>query len=152
MATRQELQGDWNTVVGNVKEKYGEITDAELLQVEGNADQLIGLIQRKSGQAREQIEAYVDSLFRGGETTIDRVNDLARDYAQSTGRAINDGYQQVAQRARQTYDQTSIAVADRPLGSVMAALGVGLITGIAIGLSIGSPRRRQPTWHDRWRM
>ncbi len=29
MATKQELKGDWNTVAGNVKEKFGEVSDNE---------------------------------------------------------------------------------------------------------------------------
>ena len=40
MTTKQELKGDWKTVAGNVKEKFGQITDDELRQVEGNAEQL----------------------------------------------------------------------------------------------------------------
>ena len=53
MATKQEITGQWNTVVGAVKEKYGQITDSELAQLKGNVDQLVGLVQRKSGQTRE---------------------------------------------------------------------------------------------------
>ncbi|MCA9132548.1 MAG: CsbD family protein [Planctomycetales bacterium] len=150
MATKQELKGDWNTIAGNVKEKYGEITDDELRQVEGNAEQLVGLIQRKTGQAREQAEAYVDSLFRGEGSTSERVGQLAYEYAESTGRAVREGYEQLASRARQGYEQTTDAVAHRPMESVVAALSIGLITGLAIGLSVAAQRRPEPTWRDRW--
>jgi uncharacterized protein YjbJ (UPF0337 family)/ElaB/YqjD/DUF883 family membrane-anchored ribosome-binding protein len=150
MTTKQELEGDWNTIAGNVKEKYGQITDDELRQVEGNADQLIGLIQRRAGQTREQAAAYVDSLCQGECSTTERVSQLAREYAESTSHAVQEGYQQVADRARQGYEQTADAVAHRPMESVFAALSIGLITGIAIGISIGAAHRPEPTWRDRW--
>lgn len=146
MTTKQELKGDWNTVAGTVKEKYGQISDQELKQVEGNMDQLIGLIQRKSGQSREQVEAYVESLCSGEGTVADQVSQ----YAQSAGQAVRAGYQQASSSAREGYQQTSDAVAHRPMESVFAAFGVGLVTGIAIGLSIAAQRRPEPTWRDRF--
>ncbi len=111
---------------------------------------MIGLIQRKSGQAREQVEAYVDSLFRGDGSTSERVKQLAHDYSESASQAFSEGYQEIADRARRGYDQTAEVVANRPFESIFAALGVGLVTGIAIGLSIGAQRRPEPSWRDHW--
>lgn len=150
MTKTQQWKGDWNRVAGNVKEKYGEINNDELRQVEGNADQLTGLIQQKTGQAREQIEAYVDALFRGEGSVTQRATELVQEYAESTRRAVQEGYQQVSQRARRGYEQSTEMVADRPMESIIAALGVGLITGIAIGMSIASRRAPEPSWRDRW--
>lgn len=59
MPTEQELRGQWGQVSGAVKERYGEITDDDLKQTEGSAQKLIGLIQEKSGQSREQVESFV---------------------------------------------------------------------------------------------
>lgn len=150
MTTKQELKGDWKSIARSVKEKYGQITDNELSQVEGNAEKLTGLIQRKTGEAREQVEAFVQSLSAGGASVAERVSELAHDYAESTSRAVNEGYQQVAQRARQGYEQTADVVAHRPMESVFAALTIGLLSGIAIGLSMGARREPEPTWRDRW--
>jgi len=35
---------------------WGWLTDDQLKQVEGNADQLIGLVHERTGETREQIE------------------------------------------------------------------------------------------------
>ena len=32
MITRQELEGHWNQVKGQVKERWGQLTDEELMQ------------------------------------------------------------------------------------------------------------------------
>lgn len=146
MTTKQEIKGDWNSIAGRVKEKYGEITDDELRQVDGNTDRLIGLVQRKSGQTREQVEAYVESLCQGECSVSDQVSQ----YAQSAGQAVRDGYQQVADSARGGFQHTSDAFSNRPMSSVSAAFGIGLLAGIAIGLSIANHRRHEPTWRDRF--
>ncbi len=149
MATKQELKGDWNTIVGSIKAKYGQITDDELRQVEGNVDKLTGLIQRKSGQTREQVEAYVESLMGGASSMTEKVSQLAHEYTDSASQAVREGYQQVAQGARRGYEQSTDLVSHRPMESVLAALSVGLAIGVAIGLSMGYSRP-EPTWRDRW--
>ena len=65
MVTKQELSGKWDSIVGSVKKKYGQITDNELKQVEGDLNQLSGLIQRKAGQSKEQVEAFLDECCGG---------------------------------------------------------------------------------------
>ena len=48
----QELQGQWNELRGKVKEKWGHLTDDDLEVQGGNFDQLIGRIQKKTGEGR----------------------------------------------------------------------------------------------------
>jgi len=60
------LSGKWKQLRGKAKERWGELTDDELDQIEGKRDQVIGLIQEKYGYAREKAEEeyddFVDSL------------------------------------------------------------------------------------------
>ncbi|MEZ4656616.1 MAG: CsbD family protein [Caldilineaceae bacterium] len=55
------LQGKWQQLKGHVKEQWGELTDNEVAQTEGNYDQLVGLLQEKYGYARERAEQEVSS-------------------------------------------------------------------------------------------
>ena len=55
MINREQLMGNWNSVVGSIKDKFGDFTKEELAKVEGNFQQLVGLIQRKTGKSQEQI-------------------------------------------------------------------------------------------------
>jgi len=41
---------------GQVKEWWGKLTDDDLEQVDGKADQLVGLLQQKYGYTREYAE------------------------------------------------------------------------------------------------
>lgn len=60
------LKGQWKQVVGRAKESWGKLTDDELLQVEGNAQRLSGLVQERYGVTREeadkQVKRFVDGL------------------------------------------------------------------------------------------
>ena len=47
------FEGKWKEMRGQVKEWWGKLTDDDLEQVEGKADQMIGLLQQKYGYTKE---------------------------------------------------------------------------------------------------
>ena len=51
-----EIKGDWNIAKGKLKQKWADLTDDDLQYVEGKQDELVGRIQKRTGQAREAIE------------------------------------------------------------------------------------------------
>ncbi len=59
---KDKLQGNWNTIKGQLKQKYGELTDNDLVYVEGKEDELLGQIQKKTGETKEALKEYIDSL------------------------------------------------------------------------------------------
>lgn len=151
MALEQKLKGDWNQVAGSVKAKYGQITDDELKEVEGNFQKLTGLVQRKTGKGIEQVEAFVHDLFEKAGIACSDVAQQTGECMQSTGQVLQQGYEYVADHARAGYEQTQRAIANRPTESVVAALAVGLIAGVAIGISLAESRRQpEPTWRNGW--
>lgn len=61
-ATTDKVKGNWNQMIGKVKEQYGELTDNDVDIAEGRVDQLIGKIQEKTGKSKEEVKAFIDSL------------------------------------------------------------------------------------------
>ncbi len=63
---KDQLQGSWKVVAGKAKEKWGELTDDELDQIDGKAEQLEGLIQQRYGRSKEEakkeVSDFIDSL------------------------------------------------------------------------------------------
>lgn len=59
---RLELKGNWNIIKGRLKQKYANLTDDDLRYEDGKDDELIGRIQKKTGQSREEIIHYIKSL------------------------------------------------------------------------------------------
>ncbi len=146
MATKQEISGKWNSIVGSVKKKYGEITDNDLKQVEGDLNKLAGLVQQKTGQSREQIEAYFDECCASADSVMGQV----ANYASDAGQAVRDGYDATAEQARRSYETSVKSMSRHPLESAGVALGVGLLVGLFVGISIGGQRERELSWRDRW--
>lgn len=50
------FKGKWKELKGSVKEKWGKLTDDDLIQIEGNATKLIGILQQKYGYDKEKAE------------------------------------------------------------------------------------------------
>lgn len=55
----EKVEGSWNQTKGAVKEQWGQLTDDDLLAIEGRRDQLVGKIQTRYGISREAAEAQV---------------------------------------------------------------------------------------------
>ncbi|AOY43997.1 MULTISPECIES: CsbD family protein [Psychrobacter] len=58
------LKGEWKQLKGSVKQKWGELTDDDLDQVEGSRDKLVGRIQERYGHAQDHAEREVDDWRR----------------------------------------------------------------------------------------
>jgi len=54
-----ELKGRWNELKGKLKQRYGELTDDDLKYEEGKEDELIGIIQKKTGQTRKELIEFL---------------------------------------------------------------------------------------------
>lgn len=54
-----QLKGDWNIIKGNLKQKWATLTDDDLQLIEGKQDELLGRIQKRTGESREAVEAAI---------------------------------------------------------------------------------------------
>lgn len=53
--TSLEIKGDWNIAKGKLKQKWAKLTDDDLQFVEGQQDELVGRIQKCTGETREAV-------------------------------------------------------------------------------------------------
>lgn len=60
------IQGNWKQVAGNVRQKWGKLTDDDLAQSNGEREVLAGKIQERYGvsqqEANWQIDEWADKL------------------------------------------------------------------------------------------
>jgi uncharacterized protein YjbJ (UPF0337 family) len=56
-------KGNWNIAKGKLKQKFAQVTDDDLQFAEGKEDELIGRIQKRTGQTKQQIEQAVNECF-----------------------------------------------------------------------------------------
>jgi uncharacterized protein YjbJ (UPF0337 family) len=61
--TTLEIKGDWNITKGKLKEKWAQLTDKDLLYAEGKQEELIGRIQKCTGETREVVEKVIKESY-----------------------------------------------------------------------------------------
>ena len=61
-AIEDKLKGNWNIAKGQLKQKWGDLTDDDLNYQEGKEDELVGRIQKKTGESKEKLNEFLDSL------------------------------------------------------------------------------------------
>ncbi len=57
-----ELKGKWNEKKGKLKQKFANLTDDDLLMLEGKEDEMLGKIQVKLGKTKEEMQEILSSL------------------------------------------------------------------------------------------
>jgi uncharacterized protein YjbJ (UPF0337 family) len=54
-----EIKGDWNITKGKLKQKWAKLTDDDLQYAEGKQEELVGRIQKRTGETREAVEKAI---------------------------------------------------------------------------------------------
>lgn len=58
------IEGKWDQAKGTIKKKWGELTDDEITQMNGERDKIAGKLQEKYGWTKEQAERELTDLFK----------------------------------------------------------------------------------------
>ncbi len=133
MATQEEIQGTWNKLAGAVKTKYAQITGDDLAGVNGNIQQLAGVIQRKTGKAREEIDEFLKSISGTAATTVGRISEAASDMATKATDTLREGYDYARDASRDGLKVATETVQHRPGESMLLAVGIGFAAGLIVG-------------------
>jgi uncharacterized protein YjbJ (UPF0337 family) len=62
MQNLTELKGNWNETKGKLKQKFAILTDSDVLLIEGKQDEMLGRLQAKLGQTKEEIQKMISEL------------------------------------------------------------------------------------------
>ncbi len=60
--TKLEIRGNWNQLKGKLKQKYAQLTDNDLLFEEGKEEEVVGRIQERTGESKENIRDFISRL------------------------------------------------------------------------------------------
>lgn len=149
MINSQTLTGNWNDIKGKLRKKWGELTNDDLQVFNGNVDQLIGMIQQKTGEVRGNVERFLEDVTSNGAAGISQAAETvknyaagaatqARDYVGQTADAVERGSQQAYDAARRGYVEAEESVRRRPAESVALSFGAGVVIGLLLALTFRS--------------
>ncbi len=60
MPNSNEIKGSWEELKGNLKKKYADLTDDDLLYEEGQEQEMWGKLQQKLGKTEKEIKSLFD--------------------------------------------------------------------------------------------
>ncbi len=61
-STNDKIKGNWNELKGKLKQKYANLTDDDLMYVEGKEEELHGRLQKTLGKSKEEVNEIIESL------------------------------------------------------------------------------------------
>ncbi len=50
------FKGQWKEIKGEIKSRWGKLTDDDLMEIEGNQEKFVGLLQKRYGYSRDEAE------------------------------------------------------------------------------------------------
>lgn len=78
------IKGKWLEIKGDLQKTWGKLTDDELDQTKGDLKSISGLIQQRYGDAKENYEEKVSSVFSKYADSAVAQKDKAVDAVRST--------------------------------------------------------------------
>ena len=57
-----QMKGSWNEVKGKLKQKYGQLTDDDLMFAEGKEDELLGRLQMRLGRTKDELRSEIEDM------------------------------------------------------------------------------------------
>ena len=133
---QQTLEGNWNEIKGKLQEKWGQLTQDDLQKARGNVDQLVGVIQRKTGEARDRIESFLSDATAEGAGAVSKVAEAVRGYASHAAESVEGVTGRATDYVKGGYVETERMIQQRPMESLAVGFGAGIITGVVIGLML----------------
>lgn len=134
MITQMQIEGGWNELKGKIKEAWGQISHDELREFEGDYEQLVGMIQQKTGDAQQAIASRLAELDERFRPMWQQMSDTAREYYEQTMKATGESVEQMRDQVYAGHIQAQRAVRRRPMESVAVAFGTGIIAGVVLGM------------------
>ena len=58
-----KFHGCWQQFKGELKKKWGQLTDDDLLECEGNYEKFLGVIQKRYGEQKSEVQRWADDWY-----------------------------------------------------------------------------------------
>ena len=76
---KNDLQGKWLEIKGDLHKAWGNLTDDELERTKGDLSSIAGLLQQKYGQAQESYHARIKEIFHRFQNKVDENTQAIKD-------------------------------------------------------------------------
>ena len=63
-----QIEGKWKQMKGDLRQKWGKLTDSDMEYIAGNKDKFLGRMQERYGYSKEQAQQELDTWNAASET------------------------------------------------------------------------------------
>lgn len=130
----QTLDSHWQEIVAKLSEKWGVLREDELRSVRGDMDQLVSTIQRRTGETKDAIHSFLEELADNYSGTAAQAKDAFRQYSARAAEQMQAARDQAGESMRSASRQTRQMVRQHPMESILTCFGVGVVTGVVVGM------------------
>ena len=64
---KEQFEGSWQEFKGEIKKKWGQLTDNDLLEAEGDYDKFLGVVQKRYGDKKDEVERWAEDWHERNE-------------------------------------------------------------------------------------
>jgi ElaB/YqjD/DUF883 family membrane-anchored ribosome-binding protein len=126
MVDHDALLRSWKEISEKLRQHWAELANEDFQSFNGDVNQLVELIQRKTGDARTIVERYLNELSANAASAFERSR-------------IEEGTRQAVEAWRESREIAEAYARQRPVASMAVCFGAGILAGLVLGLSV---RRR----------
>ena len=155
------FDGSWNQIKGVLRQKFAQLTDADLEFIQGKGEELLGRLQTKLGLNRDELEDLLENIkatvsastqavheklgqVKARATEIagqwkERAGAVADDFAArassaaaGVGDRVGEAYGQARERAQSLRECGEERVRRNPREAILAAVAVGFLAGLLV--------------------
>jgi ElaB/YqjD/DUF883 family membrane-anchored ribosome-binding protein len=130
----QTLDSHWQEIAGKLHEKWGVLREDELRSVRGDMDQLISTIQRRTGETKDAIQAFLEEIAEDYSGKAAQAKEMFRQYSTRAAESMQAARDQATESMRSGVHQTRQMVRQHPMESILTCFGVGVVTGVVVGM------------------
>ena len=122
MIAQQNFGLDWNDLRSRVKRQWGLLTDGDFNEAGQNIQKLIGIVQLRTGRARDEVEHFLKGAVSDASSGLGQAAAAFRDYSSQASEALQRGYESAEEQVKR-----------EPMKATLLAIGAGLLIGVALG-------------------
>ena len=130
----QALENHWQEIMAKLHEKWGSLNEQDLRNVRGDIQQLVRTIQQKTGETREAIQKFLDDAASSYGGTVQQAAETIREYASRAAESVQGATGQASESLRSGVRETRKMVRNHPTESLLTCFGIGVLTGVVLGL------------------
>jgi uncharacterized protein YjbJ (UPF0337 family) len=127
----EQLKGNWNQLKGQIKEKWGDLTDDQIEAAKGNCDLLVGKIIEVYGVGKEAAQEQVNKFLK-------HINKKTGD--EEGGESGNGSFSEQISHAtdvvKENLGEASEAVVEYIKNKPFTSMAIGFGAGVLLSLLI----------------